>query len=139
MTFYLDLAPLAAKFTACIDQKSAALDAHELATVQRFFLDDVKLATQFLIRIGQQLKWKRLFLPEFFVCGDVVARDTEDHSIQASKLAVQITKVLPLGGATGRGILGVKVENHVLSTQIPELYGLVSSRSAFEIRDNAIE
>ncbi len=53
MAFYLNLAPFLAQLAVGVDQERAAHDAHELAAVQGFFLDDVELLAELLIRVGQ--------------------------------------------------------------------------------------
>ncbi len=53
MSFDLNLAPFLAELALGVDEKSAALYAHEFSSIQHLFADHIELAAEFFVRIGQ--------------------------------------------------------------------------------------
>jgi len=116
MAFDLHFAPFLPEFAGFIDQKRTSLDAHELASIKHLFLDDIELFAEYLIGIGQEIKWKLLLVFEFFVRRNAVAGDTQDYCVQALELAMKVPKILAFRRTAGRRILGIEIEHQVLAT-----------------------
>ena len=68
-----DFAPFPAQHPFCIDQKCAALDAQELASIQGFLPDYIELPAQDFLGIRQQVERKLLPGLELFMRFDAVA------------------------------------------------------------------
>src|SRR5688572_20736863 len=115
MAFDFDLAPFTAQHAFAVDQESTALNADDLSTVHVFLADDVELAAEFFIGIGQQVKRERLLLTEAFVHAHAVAGHTEYRRIAFLELGVSIAEILAFEGTAGGVVLGVKIQNQVLA------------------------
>ena len=133
-----DLAPLVTQFSVLVDQEGAALNPHEFSAVQRLFADDIELATQFFIRIREQIERKFVLGFEFFVGSEAVSGCAENYRILPLEFSVKITKVLAFGGASGCRILGVKIENDFLTPKVLEADSFVAGRYTLKVFNNAI-
>jgi len=135
----LDLAPFAPELAVRIDKEGATLDAHELAPIKGFLLDDVKLAAEFLVRIREQVERQLLLGLEFLVRGETVPRGAEDNGLLAPELRVQVPEVLAFLCAAWRCVLGVEVQHNVLAAQVFEADLPVAGCVAGEIGDDAVQ
>src|SRR5262249_39059502 len=85
---YFHLAPLAPQNASGIQQERAALDAEVLPTVERFFLEDIKLLAELLVFIREERKGYLFLLDEFVVGLHAVARDSDDLDARLAKSGV---------------------------------------------------
>src|SRR5690606_32146931 len=105
----LDLAPLGSDAAVGIDQEGAALDAEELAAVQRFLPDDVEGLAQGLVGVGDQVEAETLLRAEVGVRLHRILRHAEDLGAGAAEPGQQGVELQAFGGAAGGGILRVEV------------------------------
>ena len=132
-------APFFAQFAIVVDQERAAFDAHEFASIQGLFLDDVKLFAQFFFRIGQEVKREFLLGLKFLMGGHAVSRNAQNYRVLSLELRVKISKILPFGCTARGSIFWVKVDDDIIATKRLQLNSLIACRGTFEILNNAIE
>ena len=70
------------------------------------------------IGVRQQVEGERLLGAEILMRFDTVSRHAEDLGAGSLEVAVGIVEIPALGGATGRVILGVEVEDEVLAAEL---------------------
>ena len=139
MALDLHFAPFFPQLAFFVNQEGAALDAHKLSAIKHLLFNDVELAAQFFIGVGQQLKWKTLLSLEFFMRADAVPRYAENDGILAPKLRMQIAEILSLCGTARCRVLRIKIQNHFLSTHRFQMHCLVARRRTLEIGHYTIE
>ena len=108
-------APLGAQHAGAVDQEGAALDALHLLAVHDLVLDDAEHVAELLFGVGDQLERQLEVLLEAVVRRHVVARDAEQHGAGLDEFLVVIAELHRLGGATGRIVLRVEVQDDDLA------------------------
>ena len=127
--FDLHLAPFLSQFAVLVNEEGTPHNAHELPAVERFFLDDVELFAELLVRIRNEIKGKALLFPEFLVRGNAVTRNAKNDRVLAPKFGVQRAEITAFGRAAGRAVFRVEIDDDVLAAQLFELDFLVTGRS----------
>src|SRR5687768_14291746 len=135
MTWDLDPAPFTHEHPFLVDDEGAALDAADFLPVHQLLLHDTELPADRLIRIRKQIEREPHLFLEALVGGERVARNAEHPGAGAPELRMEVAEVGALGGAAGRVVLGIEVQDHLGSAQSGELEGRATGTSETEVGD----
>src|SRR5581483_6610761 len=114
VTRHLHSAPFLADDALPVQHEGAALDATHFLAVHVLHLDDAELLAHGLVLVGEQLEGEAHLGLEALVGLQAVARDPEDRAAGLLELRMEIAEALALGGAAGRVVLGVEVQDDEL-------------------------
>src|SRR5690554_1759709 len=114
--------PLAQQDAVGTDKEGAALYAAYLLAVHVFHFDDAEQRTQRFAIVRDQGKRQLLLLGEALVRLERVARHADDMAAGIDEVLVGIPKLLCLGRAARRVVLGVKVKHGSMVAQAGQGY-----------------
>jgi hypothetical protein len=115
MAGHFQAAPLLLEHAVGADQEGAALDALDLLAVHDLVLDHAEHVAHLLFGVGDQLERQFQLGLEVVVRLHVVARDAEHLGAGLDEVLVLVAELHGLGGAAGRVVLGVEIQNHRLA------------------------
>src|SRR5687768_666797 len=111
----LDSSPFPPQYSLRINYERAAVDATDLLAVHVFHLHDVEQLASRFVSIAQQFERETHLHLEIFMRFDAVSRDTYNIAVEFGEFRVSITELLALGSATGRVVLGIKINYQIFS------------------------
>src|SRR5688500_1333354 len=106
---YLHTPPFLSQYTLCVNHEGTALDSTDLLAVHVFHLHDVEQLASRFVSVAQELERETHLHLEIFVRFDAVSGDPHDIAVELGERRVSVTEILPLGSATGRVVLGIKI------------------------------
>ena len=106
-----DFAPFMDDFAVCVQDEGAAFNAQRLFAVQLFQLDHIKHFAHGFVFVAQQFKIKALFGAKILMRFHAVARDADDGIAEFFKLRQTGVEIQAFGGAAGRAVFGVEIDN----------------------------
>src|SRR5574343_1365505 len=136
---YLDAPPCAAQNAAAVADEGAALEAPDLCAVHVFHFHDSKQVADGFIGIGAEFEREFLLGLEVFVRFQAVAGDAEDDGAGGGEFGMQVAEVLAFGGAAGRAVLGVEVDDDHLAGLGGGVEGRAAGRGQGEVGDWLVE
>lgn len=110
MARYFDVAPDFDDTTIAVDEKAAAIDSHELATVHVFFNPYSVILQRDESFVAGQCDFQAVLLFEFFVGRYIVWRHSHDSGSLIGEIIMKIRKGDCFPRTTGRVVFGVEVE-----------------------------
>ena len=132
-------APFAQQPSPLVDDEGAALDAADLSPVQELVLHHAEGPAGGLVGVGQELEWKLLLGLEALVRLERIARDAVDVEPGAPELVLEVAEIAALGGAAGRVVLRVEVEDQPVAALIFEPERTAAGAGCCEVRDRLAE
>src|ERR1700676_3788430 len=130
----LQLAPFISEYAPGIEQKSAALDADDFASIQILFADHIEQIADQTISIRQQHERETHLRTELLVRSQAVARDTHDGGAGALEARCQPRKLLALERAARRVIARVEVQHQLAPARVRELPAAAAARRQRKVR-----
>ena len=106
-----DFPPFVDDFAVCVQYECAAFNTQRLFAVQFFQLDHVKHFAHGFVFVAQQFKIEALFGAEILMRFHAVARDADDGVAEFFKLRQTGVEIQAFGGAAGRAVFGVEIDN----------------------------
>lgn len=129
----LDLSPFGDELSVFVDDKGAALDTKNFFAVHVFLFDDIEEATEFFIRIAQEIELKPATLDEFPVGLQAVSRNPVNPCLEFFELRQELVELLSFQRASGRIVFRVKVQNHFFPTSFLETESFARGRLDLKI------
>ena len=106
-----DFAPFVDDFAVCVQYECAAFNAQRLFAVELFQLDHVKHFTHGFVFVAQQFKIEALLGAEILMRFHAVTRDADDGIAEFFELRQTGVEIQAFGGAAGRAVFGVEIDN----------------------------
>ena len=118
MRLWFDLAEEVSQLAVRSNDEGGAFNSHILLAVHRFFNPYVVGLSNFLVSIGEERKVELMLFDELGVRLRIVRADAEDNRAEFSELGVFVPKGAGFDRTSWGHILGVKIEDHRLSSEI---------------------
>src|SRR3954462_7215297 len=135
MAWYSNTAPFAQKHPVTGYDKGAALDAADLSTVHVLELHHAELLADGLFRVRQQLEGELQLGLELPVRGDPIGRHAVDLASGAPEVVMAVAERGALGGAAGRAVLRIEIEDELASEVLRESERRAAGRGKTEVGD----
>src|SRR3954469_23023739 len=135
VTRYLHTAPFPADDALPVQHEGAALDAAHFLAVHVLHFHAPEELARLLVLVGEQVEGEAHLRLEVLVRLQAVPRDAVDRAAGVLELRVEVAELLALGGAAGRVVLRVEVQDDQLGGNGGEAEGAAPRAREAEVAD----